>query len=66
MKQNEGTRKEKKRGDGSIERKKNPEIILIKTIQDERNKVRISIVENAGRQDYFAQRQIIRLDYITT
>lgn len=57
--------KEKKRGDGSID-KKNPEIILIKTIQDERNKVRISIVENASRQDYFAQRQIIRLDYITT
>lgn len=47
-------------------REKNLEIILIKTIQDERNKVRISIVENAGRQDYFAQRQIIRLDYITT
>ena len=65
MKQNEGTRKEKKRGDGSL-REKNPEIILIKTIQDERNKVRSSIVENAGRQDYFAQRQIIRLDYITT
>lgn len=29
-------------------------------------KPRISIVENAGMQDYFAQRQSIRLDYITT
>lgn len=58
---------EKKKKEGmEVLREKNPEIILIKTIQDERNKVRISIVENAGRQDYFAQRQIIRLDYITT
>lgn len=30
----------KKRRDGSIERKKNPEIILIKTRQDERNKAK--------------------------